>query len=308
MPRELAGDTYTLGVGDVDAITAMMTEGGVDVETINPMGGKCPTNGRGLEADDLHTNRGDGSVREVVGAMETVPGADVGAERGASEEVQGQLHLRKCVFPRLHRKIGVYGAKRRDQMVLKRTDISLRLVGLVVVRGNKLEGDHRGLLRTVTLQGFRLLIVHSLEARGDAVGCEPLVRPTVGGQVAGRCATRHRLDVDVVEARHDEKVLGARGTSDGETTRQIRVATDAVQRDKFCKHTGDRGRAGDRNGVQIVVGVVRLNTGGRVGAPMPVAGLVHMTFGGGNGVRREFADHVGSKAREAQTEVGDGTN
>lgn len=83
------------GVGDVDAVTAIVFEGGADVPAVVAVGCPCTTL-VGLDVcNHLDSGWGHWVSLEVVVAMEIFVGREAGVEATASEKIEGEFGLRE---------------------------------------------------------------------------------------------------------------------------------------------------------------------------------------------------------------------
>ena len=180
-------------------------------------------------------------------------------------------------------------------MILSGLDVALGLIALVIVGRDELLNNPRRYLVAKALDAPSILVVHALKMRYDPMTAEESMTALVGGNMADGLAVGHSLKVNIIEARHDEKILGPRGAPDGELTGEVRVPNDLGHVD-----TGHGRGARDGGRVQVGLSVTSREVGG-LSAATAVLGLPHVALGRGHRVRGELTNQSVSQARELET-------
>ena len=164
------GDAHGRRLDNVDAVTAVVGEGGTDVKGARGVGGPGGACKGGFKSVAELAHGEDGvSVEVKGGAVEAVIGRDGWVGAPGKEMVQGELHGGKELVPEVNRELDMNGGERSNDVVFGGTNGALGEVGAVVVGGDELDSG-----------GWR-----ARTEEGAHVGGRFVVREKVSDGVAG---------------------------------------------------------------------------------------------------------------------------
>ena len=142
---DCVGDTEGGGLGNEDAVAAIVRQGGADVKGAGSVGGPRGACVGGFEGVAELAHGEDGVGVEIEGlAVEAVMGGYGGVGAPGEKVVKGKLDCGEKLVPKVERKGDMGSGKGGDDVVFRRPDRALGKVGAVVVWGHVVNGGGGG--------------------------------------------------------------------------------------------------------------------------------------------------------------------
>ena len=98
-PGDGLADADGTGFPDPNTMRLVMAQSGADIPTIQAVGGKTGTFGRGAVDEDTAARGREGGAVVVEHAFNLFPGREVRVHAGATEEVHGEFDVRNEFVP-----------------------------------------------------------------------------------------------------------------------------------------------------------------------------------------------------------------